>query len=163
MAKSLQETYCSEVRKQLNYFAAWMPNIIFKPGDFGTLSGNLFSPLGSLTDLGVSFEVGQRGNYTHFAYQSSSVKTSQLQSTKNVSGIQPAKSGLKIEFGAENACFMRLRGCVPIEIVNIQGVDLELLRLREIGQWQDEWAYIFQVQQTEKTLIGVSSTKNGSL
>ena len=144
MAKQLSRLYCTEIKEGLKYFAAWLPNSIFKLGDFGIFEGDCFTRLGNIADggdLNLRFTPGDKSPLADFTYTSKGVKTNTFDLSADLLG-QGLKAGLKIEFSSDNSCFLSLAQCTSQSIANLNAVAMDILSLRERKKWNDEWAVV---------------------
>lgn len=165
MSQKISQIYCTEIKENLKYFAAWLPSSIFSVGDYGVIEHNCFTRLGNISDaenLNISFTAGEKSPLANLTYTSTGVRTSSFDLSADLIA-QDLKAGLKIEFSSENSCFLSLAQCSTQAISNIDFVSLEILNLRERKKWDDEWAVVTEVIEAGKSLIYISKGHGGEV
>lgn len=158
----MYKSYCTEVKKRLNYYAAWLPNSPFALGDYGRLDDKVFQREGNISDFGIRYSAGDPGPVADIEYASQHVTTMQtkLDAGEEAIGL---KAGLTIGFSNAGECFVRLGGCRQTSFNNMQDIAGQVLSLRERGLWNDEWVVICQLLNADKTVIYISGSKGAQV
>jgi hypothetical protein len=140
--------YNSLVHKELEANAAWFPvTNTFKLGDYGLISGGVFTPLGNIDEFEVGFETGD-GAPSSLDFSSEGTSMVRVAGGVEVTAFpeQPIEAKLAIEFKNESSFLVKAGTITTRQIQNVNQVAKQLRKA-------DGWERKFRVVWT--TLTGV--------
>lgn len=154
----VQEQYCKELRKNLKYHAAWLPNSKFELGDYGTLSDEVFSRIGNIKNLGIPIKSRVNAN---LSLQFSSQGTTSVQIAPNAS-IAGTHAGLKINFSKKNGVFFYTKGNTR-SVQNYKEFSDKLLDLWKNEKWDLNHHVVTEIANSKSTTSIISSDSGASI
>lgn len=158
------EKYLSEIKNNLGYHAAWLPNVNFKLGDVGTLRGNWFQYVTDLNNLGVDFGVRSARTSSTFSHHTPSavslmVKVAGSTPSEDIP-LSKADAGVVVKFDQESAVVFDATGCTSTRIADLQLLEDNVHRLYRTRQWLPEYFVIIELVKAENTTILISSGRD---
>ena len=155
---SLARTAARVIRKQLRAHVAWLPLANnFQLGDFGVISGGIFTRLGNVRNLGCRF--GTRGtDGAPFEFRSGGTTEVEvgLDARANVSPGIDAEAGLRIGFASANALYLR---AAQIEVNEIDELLPVAGVLRNHSQWRLRYRVVHRIW-TARDAIFITSAES---
>jgi hypothetical protein len=156
---SMRGIYTSAAKRQLrNLYATWEPSRPISLGDYGTLSGDWFDPLGSVTEFGVSWtELPLGEGLTHQKFVSSDSVDVKL----HARGTAPeAKASLEVTFGKAQGVFLDAAGCSYHAIASKR---LLGEALKANPEFDRRWVVVTDLLRAKRTLVAISNSSNATI
>lgn len=163
---SVSKQYTQELKSNLDYSAAWFPNIPISLGDIGIMKGYQFNRIGNISRYNIHFDV-KIGDKQIPEYRSKNAVTinTVISGKVLVDNIMVPvnKIGVTVKFTRDKALIFNAKESAT-EIIDDQ-IDLEkkIIELEESGEWKDDWVVITEVVKSRKTTIIVSNSSNAEL
>lgn len=171
MAKAIARVYTDAVKKnQKVLFGVWEPGFPVKLGDFGVMTGNIFTQLGNIS------EIAELKNFT-IKYRSDDTKDTKFFTSERgvkyslnprasgvVNGIQ-ANASIDVSFSAANAVFFNAAECVFEMIENKYELGQKLLEIHRQSnkKWRREFVVVTDCVVAKRSLILVSTSSDFSI
>ncbi len=168
MSTSVAKAYANTVRKnQKVLYAVWEPGLPVELGDYGTMNGNIFVPLGNIREIEAlkDFKITTRKDTT----QDEKTFTSQRgveyklipKASASVQGI-PVKASIEFNFSEENAVFFNAAGCVFEMIENKHQLGQKIKEIYEPDRsiWKKDFVLVTSVVHAKRALILVSTSSD---
>jgi len=165
--KAVEKQYTDEMKENFGYYAAWNPGVPLQLGDIGTLDGNVFTRIGSLSDQNISFEKRPDPTKINLEYNSHGNVTL---TTKLEGAIAPVGSilkdtdaGIVVEFGKENSTLFKANNTTSPSIKDQIKLGDEVLKLYRDGKWDKHWMVITELVEAESATIIISNNSNAKI
>lgn len=151
--------YTQAVRKEaIDQFGNWPPYRDISVGDYGTISGNYFTPRGNVTDdFGIEIDTHLGRTTGHEIYQTSDVR--QIGATAEGGDVV----GTKISFGREGGVYCIALGCTYEYAQNLRDLEQELVDLLGTKEWNPEHAIVTHLIRARSTTILISAGSEASI
>ncbi len=141
---SLAKTAARVIRQQLRAHVAWLPLANnFELGDFGVISGGIFTRLGNIRSLGVKFGTRSTAG-APFEFRSGGVTEVDLAASASAD-VHPglnAQAGLRISFASADSLILR---AAKIEVSEIDELVPVAAVLRSHSQWRLRYRVIHRL------------------
>lgn len=154
----IQEIYCKELKDNLKYHAAWLPNDRFELGDYGTVKNNLFTRIGNVDEFDIVIEKKQNANIK-LHHASTGITT--VQTDLNASVVN-SHAALKINFLKQNSVVFFTSGSSK-SVSNYLELQNKILELLKDKQWDSDHYVITELLVSNFTTAIISSDKNASI
>lgn len=153
---SLARTAARVIRKQLRAHVAWLPLANnFQLGDFGVISGGIFTRLGNVRNLGCRFGTrGSDGAPFEFRSGGTTEVAVDLDARADVSPGIDAEAGLRIGFASANALYLR---AAQIEVDEIDELLPVAGVLRNHSQWRLRYRVVHRIWTARDALFITSA------
>jgi hypothetical protein len=165
--KSLAELYTSELLREQNYLANWLPINPIEPGDIGDFVDNAFVKKGSLADCEVAFTIEESPIEADIDYASQGASSI---STKLAGKILPvaqfleaADLGFVVEFNKENAIILKTKNATVKRIKNQLALEPALLKLYKQNILKKGRVVISEIVYADSATILVSKSKDAKV
>ncbi|HXO26760.1 MAG TPA: hypothetical protein VOA80_05420 [Thermoanaerobaculia bacterium] len=160
---SLAESYTQEILRELKLYAAWVPGVPLKLGDYGLLEGSTFYPAGNLADLDVSFKPRKDPNEKRVFYLSEGSQQAQIGAGASAQAgpLANAKAALKVSFNRAHAVLFNAAGVTYESMANAGDLQGQLLPLLQRRIWNPRHAVITELTRSGSTTVVISSGSNG--
>ena len=150
----IARAYNRIIRRQLERHAAWLPvTNIYTLGDFGMVSGGLFTRIGNVADLGVRW-TDKPGPPSRIDYSSSSVRTTRIQGGVEVDAFAPGSNEnsaqLSFEFTRKNTFIIQAAELTSQEMDNVFSV---AEHLSNHPQWRRRFRFVTSVYEAQSPLL----------
>jgi hypothetical protein len=164
---SIVRSYTTEIRDNLNYSAAWFPNVALALGHVGTLDDKGFTYQTTLAQLGIPFSVTAGGAPATFTHVSTDAVTRvlKLAGAAPIAGsvLAQADAGLSFSFNRENATVFLATGCRVSAIADQVALKRAILDLHNAKQWDKDHVVISELVTADSTSVLVSLSKGGKV
>ncbi len=162
------DQYVSEIKKNLNYFAAWLPNTPFELGDVGILKNGAFLRLTKLSELDIPFEATSPGQFPadlKYASKGSVTISTKLSGSAVIPGssLGISDAGALVEFNRENAVVFQATNVSVTSIVDSVTLGQNILKLYQEGKWSKNWIVVSELVTAGSATILISSSKGAKL
>jgi hypothetical protein len=141
------------IRRELRQHAAWLPiTNTFALGDFGVVSNGLFTRIGNVADLGISWKE-RSGPPSKLDYSSQSVTTTRIEGGANVpafSSSTTVDAKLVFNFQRESTFVLKAAQIVSQEIEDIFAVATALHRHRD---WRKRYRFVTRLYTAQSPLF----------
>ena len=149
---SLAKTAARVIRQQLRAHVAWLPLANnFELGDFGVISGGIFTRLGNIRSLGVKFGTCTTAG-APFEFRSGGVTEVQL--SADASPGLAAQAGRRVHFASAGSLILR---AAKIEISEIDELVPIAAVLRNHSQWRLRYRVIHRLWTAREALFITSA------
>lgn len=137
--------YITEIKRNLNYFATWMPSEQLKLGDYGILRGYLFERIGNVVDdFGVEIIEDRGTSYTDYSFRDG----------VSVEGSLDIGKEIKISFGSRQGIYFQASGCKKNQVRNYEDIGREIIKYVEEERFQSQYVVITEIiKATSATII----------
>ncbi|MBK7829946.1 hypothetical protein [Nannocystis sp.] len=141
---SLASSAARVIRQQLRAHVAWLPLANnFELGDFGVVSGGVFTRLGNVRSLGVRFKTrSTAGAPFEFRSGGTTEVTLDADAKLDIAAGLDASAGLRIAFASAESLFLRAAEIVISEIDELLPVAAVL---RNHSQWRLRYRVVHKV------------------
>lgn len=168
---NISKLYSKELKKNFKIlYANWEPGAPIELGDYGVMNGDIFIPMGKLTE---DFEEFQ-GNVIktvldptkdHKSFKSEKGVDVNLKSkgTLNASGVILAKAELEIKFSSKDSIFFNAAECVTNRISNKAEIGKILKKMLKEKKWKKKYCVVTDVVKAGKTIIAISESNSSSI
>ena len=164
---SAQKQYTDEMKKKFGYYATWHPGVPIKLGDVGTFTGNVFTRLSNLEDLGIPVEIREDTTKTSLEHnsQGSVSVTTKLSGTIAPQGsvLTDLEAGIIIEFSKENSTLFKANNTTSPSIRDTIKLGNLVIKMYTEGKWNKNWVVVTELVEAESTTVIISNTNNGKI
>ena len=158
---STPRTFNRVLRKELKVHAAWMPiTNTFELGDYGVMSGGVFTKMGNISEFKVGFDVGT-GPASKLDFKSESAKIIKATADGEVTALPEADIDAKItmEFSKKGAIVAKA-SLTSNEMQNIAQVARQL---KNADDWRRKYRVVRSTYHAESCVIVSSTSADQSL
>ncbi len=158
---SLARTAARVIRQQLRAHVAWLPLAnTFQLGDFGVISGGIFTRLGNVRSLGVKFGT-RRSDGPPFEFRSGGVTEVDLDvdGKLDITAGVDAEAGLRIGFASAESLYLR---AAQIEVSEIDELIPVAAVLRNHSQWRLRYRVIHRLW-TGRDAVFITSAESDAV
>jgi hypothetical protein len=156
---AIEHVYTSAVHRHFNtLFANWQPIAPISLGDFGTLRGSLFQPLGNIAKFGVAWKSILRKADAHYNFVSSKSVSVMLRAAGQAG--PSAKARLEVGFGRKNGVYLDAAGCSYRMISDKHGLGNSL---RDALGFNSDWAVVTDLIVAKRSVIAVSEAAGANV
>lgn len=158
--------YTREMRRQLGYFATWLPGTPLDLGDIGVFKNNIFTKISNLSDFNISFEIEEDANTSDIEHHSAgSVSLSTKASGKTIEGstLGELDMGIAVQFSRQNAILFKANNAKSPSIKNQIDLGRTIVQLFKDGKWDKNWSVITELVVSESTSVIISSSSKGKI
>lgn len=168
----LVDFFCKTIHEEYSFFATWTPNTEMRLGDIGRMNGFLFDRVGSLSDMGIDFEIRESpfSANTNFMSDKNIKVTTQLagEISEPIPGLTKGDTGFHIQFKSEQAVIVKLEGAKIYEIEDQLSLEQEILQRFKISkhekeQWKKNYVVVTKLVKVKAGTVIVSKGRNNSL
>jgi len=163
----MAEEYTNCLYNEHKKYAAWWPNALYEPGDFGVLRGRLFTKIGNIgKDFGIKTEVLPSSPPSVFTYASKDAVDCVFKPNASIGiagGIEFFRGSMEISFSGENAIFLYADGSVTYSLDNKPVVYAKLKSLFKKGIWEKEYQLIIEVVRAGNTTVYISGGRSAKV
>lgn len=155
--------YCDEIHDNLDYFARWFPtDAPVKVGDYGTMEGDKFNPLGNLRELGVI--VGfDSDDSTDDSITYVSSKNVSFSSKLGVSVPGVAGGSVTVSFSKKNSILLIAEDITYGSMKNITKLGAKLDELHKDNKWKSSYVFVSKRVISRKFLVAISDSDSCSI
>jgi hypothetical protein len=154
--------YCDEIHDNLDYFARWFPaDEPVQVGDYGTMEGDKFNPLGNLRDLGVivGFDSDDSTNDS-ISYASSKDVSFNSKVGVNLPGV--AGGSITVSLGKKNSIFLLAEDITYASMKNITKLGAKLDELHKANKWKTSYVFVSKRVISRRFLVAIADSDNSS-
>lgn len=161
--------YTKEMFKKFGYLATWEPGVPLKLGDIGVIRDNVFTRLGSISDIdiGFVFETREDDSPSNIEYSSEgSVSVTSKASGKaspEGSTLAQVDVGIIVEFGSKNSVLFKANGTRSPSIKDQLKLGREVLESYKNGKWDKNHVIITELITSDSATILISSSENAKI
>ncbi|MBA5246632.1 hypothetical protein H1R16_09880 [Marnyiella aurantia] len=168
MSTSVAKAYANTVRKnQKVLYAVWEPGLPVELGDYGTMKGNIFEPLGNIREIEAlkDFKITTRLDPTQDEKTFTSQKGVEYKlipkASASVQGV-PVNASIEFKFSEENAVFFNAAGCVFEMIENKHQLGQKILEIFRDDDtvWNRDFVLVTALVHAKRALILVSTSSD---
>lgn len=142
------QSYAREVARNLDYFAAWPPDMPVRVGDVGVLRNGPYSGVSTLSDHGIRFSA-HKGRPSHdLKLQSGSTR------------LEFGDGTITIEFPSRGGMLLWAHDISSSRIEDLTALERQLLREYEKGTWDHSWVVVTEVVRCEQLTVFVSDSSH---
>jgi len=127
----------------------WLPGTALEIGDVGHLSPNGWTTMTTLSELGLTVQLGQLGAPTDYDYSSADGVqiTTGLSGSANtaIPGLSAGEAGFAATFTRAGACVLKAVQVQVQQIANLHQLEQKILELYAGKRWQPSWTYVTEV------------------
>ena len=171
MAKSIAKVYTNAVKKnQKVLFGVWEPGSPVQLGDYGVMTGNIFTQRGNISELEElkDFKIKFRKDDTKDEKFFTSEQGVQFELKPRVSGTiegVKANASIEVKFSNKNCVFFNGAECVFEMIENKYELGQKLLQIHKNSndKWRREFVVVTDRVITKRALILVSTSPDFSI
>ncbi len=149
----IANAYSRIIRRQLEQHAAWPPvTNVFALGDFGVVSNGIFTRMGNIADLGVTWKE-KEGPPSKLDYKSTSVVTTRFEAGAKVDVFSDSvtiDAKLVFRFKRESTFVLKAPKITSREIDDVFAV---AAKLHAIPSWRWRYRFVTRVYSAETPLI----------
>lgn len=168
---STAKLYASEIKKHFRtLYANWEPGGLVELGDYGVLDGNIFTPLGKLSQDFPEFSKGfiktqkdSTKDHKEFRSESGVDVSFSAKGSVNGAGTTLVKAALEVKFGHKDAIFFNAAECTTDRIANKAKVGEVLKKLFEDGKWKRTFCVVTDLVTAGQTIIAISQGNNSMI
>ena len=166
---SLRSKYARQVRRTFGsgYHAAWLPDTPHALGAYGRMEDDVFMAYGSISDLGIKFEVDVDQIPSALEINASKGVAITAKAKGEMSADLPhvpeASVGLGIEFNAEGAFAIAAEQFYEDRIKNPGSLEKQLKNLKDQGKWDSSYRIVTGIFRMPIATILISQSKNTKL
>jgi len=134
-------------------------------GDYGIKRDDVFQRLGSITQLGVGFEVIDGTAQSTYQFKSEGAVDLDFVAKGDVrpGGVPAVRAGIEIRFNRQDAVLFSAAGCTITQIADIPGVGAQLTALLEAGRWDTGFYVVTSIVKAAQTTAIVSSDRSSEI
>ena len=171
MASSIAKVYTNAVKKhQKVFYGVWEPGYPIHLGDYGVMTGNIFTLLGNisefkeLNDFKLKFRKDDTKDEKFFISQKGVQFELKPQASGKIEGVK-ANASIQIKFSKENCVFFNGAECVFEMIENKYELGQKLLEIykNSKNKWRREFVVVTDRVITKRALILVSTSSDFSI
>lgn len=163
MNASALRLYALTMKRQFpGYYASCPPGLPIVAGDYGVVEDAVFSRLGSISEFGIDLDVENTNESV--SYELSTGEGLQLEFKPAVEAqVPPLHARLEVTFDKENLVFFSASGCKTSRLRSPLSLSPKLQRVREQGDWRDEYVFVGEVINSGNTTVIVSASSGASI
>ena len=171
MSNSIARVYSDSVKKnQKVLYGVWEPGFPVKLGDYGVMTGNIFTQRGNISELAElkDFKIKYRTDNTKdekfFTSQEGVEFELKPRVAGNIEGVD-VNASIDINFTKENAIFFNAAECVFEVIENKYELGKKLLEIhrKDKNSWRREFVVVTDRVVAKRALILVSTSSSYSI
>jgi len=164
---SLASEYCDQLKQNFKtFYAPFPPNQPVQLGDYGVLNGNIFVPIGRVSDLGIDTgsirRMPERASDFEFTTEGSVDVEFHAAGGATPTGV-PIKAGLDISFSKKFSVFFTAVKCIPTFIENQVSLGNSVVQALQSGRWQRKFVLITSLVEAGSTTIVVSAADQSGI
>lgn len=164
---SLADEYCDQLKRNFKtLYATFPPNEPVMLGDYGVMNGNVFVPIGKVSDLGIPIgnvrRIPERASDVDFTSEGSVDVELHAAGSATPGGVA-VNAGIDISFSKKFSIFFFAAKCVPAFIEDQVTLGNAVLRLLQEGKWQKKFVVITSLLEAGSTTIVVSASDQSSI
>lgn len=162
---SVATAYCKQIRQGLRRHAAFPPDLPVALGDFGRLHDHVFERLGSVHQLGLTFDVVQGTGKSSYSFKSQGGVDVSLIAKGEVGpgGAPVARAGLDLQFSKADAVFFAASGVTVKVIDNLRTLEERLIELLDEGRWEADFYVVTELSVAARTTAVAASSADSSI
>lgn len=171
MANSIAKVYTNAVKKnQKVLYGVWEPGFPVQLGDYGVMTGNIFTQLGNISELAelkdfnLKFRKDDTKDEKFFTSQQGVQFELKPQAIGTVEGVK-VNASIEVKFSKENCVFFNGAECVFEMIENKYELGQKLLQIHKnsSSKWRREFVVVTDKVITKRALILVSTSSDFSI
>ena len=157
--------YTTEIRDKFGYLATWAPNFPLRLGDVGLVEDRVFTPVTTLSRLGIKFESREPGSASDSEHSSAGSVTMTFKASGQApatgSLLSTAEAGITIEFRTENSVVFQAAGCRETIMLGLDELGKTIIAKHKANEWKPEFVVVTSVVEAGAATIIISSGSNG--
>ncbi len=160
------QKYVKELKRQLGYFATWLPGTPLALGDIGVFKQNVFTKIGNLSDKGIAFDIERDTTQSDIEHHSSgevSITIKAAGQTVEGSQLPSIDAGVTVNFGNKNSILFKANGTTSPSIQNQIKLGKQIVELYRKGSWDKDWAVITELVHSTSSSIIISNESGGKI
>jgi hypothetical protein len=159
--RSIPQSFWHEFRGAFARLPVWLPGTRLRLGDVGVLDAAGWSPVGTLTGLGIEHTAGGPGVAVDHDYRS--VNGTEVSTTvgaqADLAAVAPADVGVSVHyrFSRQGAFVVQARSVRVRQITDLAAVGEQVLASYGDGTWQRDWQVVTEVATAGSVLVLVAA------
>lgn len=151
----ITDLYVKEFRRNIKYYYPnWKPSEKRELGDFGILERNIFSKIGNIRELGISFEILEHDVDGCESFGSNATITSTGKLTGGMSAVINAQ--IEINLKKESSVFLNSIFKKNYEIKSLYELEYQILKKLEQQEWNKKHVIITSIVESYNTIVAIS-------
>jgi hypothetical protein len=163
----LYKVYLKSIEKNIKVFTGnWLPGTPRELGDYGTVDKDLFTRIGNIKDLGITFEtlVDPSADLYNFSAGTSSEFSGDASATAG-NAVVSANAAVKITFSKNNTVYFNAAGCETNSVGNTDTMEADIKAGDKADKfkWKNSYHVITSVVNAGRTIVAVSTSSSAGI
>ncbi len=163
----IYKTYLNAIEKNLKVFSGnWLPGTPRTLGDYGTIEQGIFTRIGNIEDIGVSFETVEDTSADVYNFSSgTSLSYSGGAGASVDTAAVSANASVKISFSKSASVFFNAAGCVTTMIKNIDQIEeaINTGHKNDKFKWKNAYRVVTSLVDSAQTIVVISTSKSAGM
>lgn len=158
--------YIKEMRKQIGYFATWLPGTPMAIGDIGVFKKNVFTKISNLSDKGIQFEIEPDTTESDIEHHSSGnviITTKAAGKVIPDSTLSEINAGISVDFKRANSILFKANRTTTPSLKDQIKLGQQILALYKKGEWDKDWAVITELVHAQSSSILIATESESKI
>jgi hypothetical protein len=157
--------YTREMNQRFGYLATWLPNLMLEIGTIGEMKDQIFEPVSSLKQHGISYQISKDKSPADLDYTSTDAVSIKTNSTGNTTSAAAAPLGgrISVSFKRANAVAFQARSCTISRVADLQALADEILARYGRGEWKREHVVVTDLVTADAATILISNGQDARI
>jgi hypothetical protein len=157
---SIAQRYAARIRSETGYFAAWLPNSVVRLGDFGSLDGSVFQPLGNMGQVpeireSPSTDISIVVGVTHRLSPEAGIDAD--------TGVATGTALIDIDFNDEVGIVLNASDARLTRIVDLVALGNRLRSIQPSDDWKADSWFVHEVTTVGRATIFASQGRGAKI
>jgi hypothetical protein len=161
------DSYVKEIRRELGYLAAWLPNKSMEIGEIGEIGDGQFEPRCHLREFDFKVEVEDAPAQVSLSHQSSSGVEIAFKAEGDASvvvpGVSVERAGVGMRFSRKSGVVFQANGVRHSRLKPSDALEQLVRDGHRDGKWKSSWVVVDSVVKASHLTVIVSSARRAEL